>query len=113
LIALGKGRDQARAAAVEPAQPPLSVSSSTSWGGADNPPAGRTLVEAGDWAALAAGVEEMLRVDDPFVSNRRVATPVVRLGGEYIAAGGHVLVNWTAANRDPLVFGDPTATTTR
>ena len=34
----------------------------------------RTLVEADDRAALSAAVEEILRIDDPFVSNRRVAT---------------------------------------
>ena len=67
----------------------------------------RTLVDTNDRAALAAAVEEILRIDDPFVSNRRVATRVGRLGGEDIPQGGQVLLNWTAANRDPLVFGDP------
>ena len=67
----------------------------------------RTLVEADDRAALSAAVEEILRIDDPFVSNRRVATRQVCLGGENIAEGEQVLLNWTAANRDPLVFGDP------
>ena len=67
----------------------------------------RALVEAGDRAALAAAVEEILRIDDPFVSNRRVATAAVRLGGEDIPEGGQVLLNWTAANRDRLVFEDP------
>jgi len=67
----------------------------------------RKLVDTGDRAALAAAVQEILRIDDPFVSNRRVATRAVRLGGEDIPEGGQVLLNWTAANRDPLVFGDP------
>lgn len=67
----------------------------------------RTLVAAGDRAALVAAVEEILRIDDPFVSNRRVATRAVQLGGESIPKGGRVLLNWTAANRDPLVFGNP------
>jgi len=67
----------------------------------------RTLVEEGDRAALAAAAEEILRIDDPFVSNRRVATRAVNLGGEAIVKGGQLLLNWTAANRDPLVFGDP------
>ena len=67
----------------------------------------RALVAAGDRAALTAAVEEILRIDDPFASNRRVATRGVCLGGEDIPEGGHVLLNWTAANRDPLVFGDP------
>ena len=67
----------------------------------------RTLVEAGDRAALDAAAEEILRIDDPFVSNRRVATRAVELGGEEMAKGEQLLLNWTAANRDPLVFGDP------
>lgn len=67
----------------------------------------RALVEADDRAALVAAVEEMLRIDDPFVSNRRVTTRPVSLGSANIAEGEQVLLNWTAANRDPLVFGDP------
>ncbi len=67
----------------------------------------RALVAAGDHAALEAAVEEILRIDDPFVSNRRVTTREVSLGGERIPERSLVLVNWTAANRDPLVFGDP------
>lgn len=67
----------------------------------------RALVEADDRAALEDALEEVLRIDDPFVSNRRLATRAVRLGEEPIPAGGQVLLNWTAANRDPLVFGDP------
>lgn len=67
----------------------------------------RILVQTGDTATLAAAVEEILRIDDPFVANRRVATRTTTLGGETIAAGQTVLLNWTAANRDPRVFGDP------
>ena len=67
----------------------------------------RALVEADDHPALVAAVEEILRIDDPFVSNRRVTTRMVSLGGEVIAEGEQVVLNWTAANRDPLVFGDP------
>jgi cytochrome P450 len=67
----------------------------------------RELAGAGDGPALEAAVEEILRIDDPFVSNRRRATLDVDLGGERIPEGDSVLLNWTAANRDPLVFGDP------
>ena len=67
----------------------------------------RTLVESGDRDALESAVEEILRIDDPFVSNRRVTTRAIRLGDETIPDGGQVMLNWTAANRDPLVFGDP------
>jgi len=67
----------------------------------------RTLAGTDDHQALEAAVEEILRIDDPFVSNRRVTTVPVTLGTEHIAEGGQVLLNWTAANRDPLAFGDP------
>jgi len=67
----------------------------------------RTLVEDGKAGDLEAVVEEILRIDDPFVSNRRVATRTIDLGGETIARGESVLLNWTSANRDPLVFVEP------
>lgn len=67
----------------------------------------RALVDAGDRAGVEAAVEEILRIDDPFVANRRVATEKVELGGEMIPEGDRLLLNWTAANRDPVVFGDP------
>jgi cytochrome P450 len=67
----------------------------------------RALVDAADRAGVEAAVEEILRIDDPFVANRRVATRTVQLGGETILEGDRVLLNWTAANRDPLAFGDP------
>lgn len=58
---------------------------------------------------LAAAIDEILRIDDPFVSNRRVTTREVTLAGRTIPAGERVVLNWTAANRDPDVFGDPDA----
>lgn len=67
----------------------------------------RALVELGDAPALREAIEEILRIDDPFVSNRRVATGTTQLGGETVAAGETILLNWTAANRDARVFGDP------
>lgn len=67
----------------------------------------RALVAGGDAAGVEAAVEEILRIDDPFVSNRRVATSPVDLGGREIGEGDRVLLNWTAANRDPRVVGDP------
>ena len=54
---------------------------------------------------LDAVLDEILRIDDPFVSNRRVATEPVTLGGREIAAGDRVVLSWTAANRDPRMFG--------
>ena len=52
-------------------------------------------------------IDEVLRIDDPFVSNRRVATTDGEIAGQQIAAGDRIHLNWTAANRDPRVFGEP------
>lgn len=67
----------------------------------------RDRVARGEHAAIEAAIEEVLRIDDPFVTSRRRTTRDVYVGGRTIPAGDRVLLNWTAANRDPLVFGDP------
>lgn len=54
-------------------------------------------------------LDEILRIDDPFVSNRRVTTESVDLRGRRIEAGEIVFLNWTSANRDPRIFDDPDA----
>lgn len=59
-----------------------------------------------DAAALERAIDELLRIDDPFVSNRRVATTSTRLNGCPVSAGQRLVVDWTKANRDPRVFGD-------
>lgn len=69
----------------------------------------RERVEAGDAAWLEAAVNELLRIDDPFLSNRRVATQNTELGGESLAAGDRLTLSWTSANRDSAVFADPDA----
>ena len=56
---------------------------------------------------LDAVLDEILRTDDPFVTNRRVTTRAVTIGGRQIGAGEQVFLNWTSANRDPRTFGDP------
>jgi cytochrome P450 len=58
---------------------------------------------------LDAIIDETLRIDDPFVSNRRVATSDAVVNGHRIVRGDRVALSWTAANRDPEVFGDPDA----
>lgn len=55
---------------------------------------------------LDAIIDEILRIDDPFVSNRRVTTCPVHIGGREIPAGAKVKLNWTSANRDKSVFGN-------
>ncbi|WP_231694912.1 cytochrome P450 [Ottowia caeni] len=58
---------------------------------------------------LAPAIDEMLRIDDPFLVNRRVTTRAVRIGEYELAAGTRVYLNWTSANRDEAVFGNPDA----
>jgi cytochrome P450 len=58
---------------------------------------------------LRPAIDEMLRIDDPFLVNRRVTTRAVRIGEHELAAGDRVYLNWTSANRDEAVFGDPDA----
>jgi cytochrome P450 len=57
----------------------------------------------------AAIVDELLRIDDPFVSNRRVATCPVTLAGHALEEGDRVLVHWTSVNRDERAFPSPDA----
>jgi cytochrome P450 len=54
-------------------------------------------------------IDEILRIDDPFVSNRRVTTEPVDIGGVRLPEGARVKLHWTSANRDELVFDDPEA----
>jgi cytochrome P450 len=56
---------------------------------------------------LAAAIDEMLRIDDPFLANRRMAMVATRIGGFALPPGTRVYLNWTSANRDESVFGDP------
>lgn len=60
-------------------------------------------------AELEAGIDEILRIDDPFPSSRRVTTAAAALGGGEIGEGEIVRLDWAAANRDPAVVGDPDA----
>jgi cytochrome P450 len=64
-------------------------------------------VRAAGTSERAAIIDELLRRDDPFVANRRVATCPVELGGQEIGRGERVRIHWTSANRDPEVFADP------
>ena len=55
---------------------------------------------------VEAIIDEILRLDDPFVSNRRITTCPVHIGGQDIPSGARVELNWTSANRDESVFGN-------
>ena len=55
---------------------------------------------------VEAIINEILRIDDPFVSNRRVTKCPVHISGQTIPAGAKVRLNWTSANRDEAVFNN-------
>lgn len=57
---------------------------------------------------LRYAIDEILRIEGPLISNRRVTTRPVELHGRRIKAGQTVTIIWVAANRDPRVFDDPT-----
>lgn len=76
---------------------------------ADHPPLQARLRSGVSDAEGDAILDEILRIDDPFLANRRRASVDTSLAGHEIAAGDVVIVNWTAANRDPAAFGDPDA----
>lgn len=67
----------------------------------------RSFVHEGRTLDFEDALEEILRIDDPFVSNRRVTTTDTEVSGTVIPAGTRVHLNWVAANRDPHVFPDP------
>ncbi|MGM0449976.1 MAG: cytochrome P450 [Pseudomonadota bacterium] len=54
-------------------------------------------------------IDELLRRDAPLMSNRRVTTCPVTLGGRRIEAGERLTILWASANRDEAVFGEPDA----
>ncbi len=71
-------------------------------------PAAQTQLRSGvPDGQMDAIIDEILRIDDPFVSNRRVTTCPVTIGGVQLPQGARVKLNWTSANRDAAVFGDP------
>jgi cytochrome P450 len=57
--------------------------------------------------ALPAAVEELLRLDPPFIAIARTATRDAEVGGRRIEAGQRVLLYWASANRDDAEFPDP------
>ncbi len=62
-----------------------------------------------DASGLAPAIDEMLRIDDPFLVNRRLVTRDTDVAGFRLEAGTRVYLNWTSANRDEAIFGDPDA----
>lgn len=65
------------------------------------------LVDAPHLARLAA--DECLRVDGPVHFAGRIASADVEISGHHFSKGDIVILLFTAANRDPAQFPDPTA----
>ena len=51
-------------------------------------------------------IDEILRLDDPFVSNRRMAARDTEVNGCPIRQGEQVVLDWRRANRDSEVITD-------
>lgn len=62
-----------------------------------------------DRRLLPAAIDEILRLDAPLMSNRRITTRPVEIGGRHLAAGERLTILWGSVNRDEAVFGDPDA----
>ncbi|WP_404364797.1 cytochrome P450 [Marinobacter sp.] len=56
---------------------------------------------------LPGAIDEILRMDAPLISNRRVTTREVQIGGRTLAPGEKITLLWASANRDEEIFGDP------
>jgi cytochrome P450 len=54
-------------------------------------------------------VEELLRLEPPFIAIARTATCDTEIGGQRIAAGDKVVIYWASANRDEVEFACPAA----
>ncbi|NEW40336.1 cytochrome P450 [Nocardia cyriacigeorgica] len=60
-----------------------------------------------DTTLIPGFLDEVLRVESPFRGHHRHITADSTLGGVALPAGGHLLLMWGAANRDPHNFTDP------
>lgn len=56
---------------------------------------------------LTAANDEILRIDGPLATSRRITTKPVAIGGRQIGEGERITIMWISANRDPGVFPEP------
>ena len=56
---------------------------------------------------LPSAIEELLRLDGPFIAIARTAMCDTEIGGQPIAEGDRVLIYWASANRDEAEFTCP------
>lgn len=61
----------------------------------------------GQPSLLPTAIDEILRIHGPLLSNRRITTRPVEIGGRKIGAGERISLIWISANRDGQVFEDP------
>jgi cytochrome P450 len=60
-----------------------------------------------DPEVVTHAVEELLRLEPPFIAIARTATRDTEIGGQAIARGDKVLIYWASANRDEAEFACP------
>ena len=53
----------------------------------------------------AAAIDEILRIQAPLLSNRRITTKPVEICGQLLGPGERLTLLWASANRDEAVFG--------
>ena len=56
---------------------------------------------------ISTAVEELLRLDNPFIAITRTALRDTEISGHRVKKGDKVLIYWTSANRDDAEFPDP------
>lgn len=71
-----------------------------------NEPETRSVLR-GSSEVVPEAVEELLRLDAPFIAITRTATRDVELGNKQIKAGDKVIIYWASANRDESEFASP------
>lgn len=59
-----------------------------------------------DPTRLRNGIDEILRIHNPLVSNRRVTKCPLRIGDRDLDAGERITLQWISANRDEDAFDD-------
>jgi cytochrome P450 len=56
---------------------------------------------------LSTAIDEILRIEAPLLTSRRMTTTPVEFDGQALPARERVTLMWASANRDEAVFGDP------
>ncbi len=58
-------------------------------------------------AQLTAAIDEILRIEAPLMTSRRITSVPLELGERRLQAGERITLMWASANRDERVFADP------